>query len=293
MKNEPSSDAAFLMECSFPSTININEIQVETDKVLENGSIEIQQEDSAFQQEEGSTMESSIDTFKKKYDEEICSKYFITNSNENVMGTLQDLLDIIGPLPDFIARAYFLHLLDAISNLHNFGITTLDLSTDSTFLTEDFTPKLLLLEQTSLSDEIITSSLLSGQTAPSKPMLAENGFGRTDLFSSALVLFHMIAGYTPFDILDANDEDYKLLLDGRASDFWDGQENLYREYSGISQRQKFSDSFRNLFETAIAKDSKRSLRISELRTHPWCRGPSQPFEKIKEFILEILKKKSL
>lgn len=215
----------------------------------------------------------SIDSF-----EESCTqRNFVSGDETFVIGSIQSLVDTIGPLSDFISRAYFLKVLDAIMSLHSTGAGHENLSVETVWLIDSFEPKLSKLESRPRSSTLSPSHDLFQKK--------QNENMSKDMFDLGVILFFMVSGFMPFEVLTEEDDCFKSFSEGNMELFWDLQEAKWYESTGIVQNQKFREHFRSIVEDLLMATSTKTVNISEIKAHRWCQGMSTSFEKVKVLII--------
>jgi serine/threonine protein kinase len=90
-----------------------------------------------------------------------------------------------------------------------------------------------------------------------------------DLFSSAVILFIMVAGHPPFNRADyTTDQFYNKIYINRPDVFW--RSHCSNKKGGLSF---FSEEFKNLITFMLQVDPTHRLTIEEVKAHPWYTGP--------------------
>ena len=115
------------------------------------------------------------------------------------------------------------------------------------------------------------------------PEINENKpyFGVTvDLFSSAVVLFIMIAGTFPFSAATKDEYYYKYIFNGKWDFFW---KHHYKGKPGAAKF--FSEEFKDFIQRLLCYNVEDRMNMEELMNHAWFKGAAPTHEEIlKEFV---------
>ena len=203
-------------------------------------------------------------------------------------GDLLGLIQTFGCLPEAIARAYFLQLIDAISYLHDKGYCHMDIKPDNILVDENFSMKLADLGFTSqIPKDCLTKGCVGTDVYYTPEMHAKLPYNayQADLFALGVTLFTMISGNMPFVSAKKTDSIYSLIANEHFRDFWNFHESLT-----ATKKVKFSKSFKSLIESMLSADPSKRLNLKQIKEHPWVEEATPSDEKLFPIVNTVLRK---
>ena len=188
-------------------------------------------------------------------------------------GDLFDFVTSSGSLNEDVARFYFSKILNAMEYLHYSGIAHRDMKPENILLDQNYNPLLTDFGLSKYLSEIgfitIDPSNKVGTERSMAPELINGTLHspmKDDLFALGYLLFMIVAGHPPFMSASLTNEHYKLLRENRILDYWKTIDSLHAS-------RWCSDPFKHLITAMLAFDMTVRPSISELRAHPWMKGP--------------------
>lgn len=185
-------------------------------------------------------------------------------------GELFDYMMHTGPFNEDIARHYFQQMMSALNHCHSKGVYHRDLKPENLLLNDAFELKVADFGLAAVTeDESGAPSLLrtrcgtKGYMAPE--VLARNsGYqgGPADVWSAAVILFIMVAGFPPLAVAQRGDWWFDRIVNRQWVHFWKAHE----------RSMTFSPEFKDLLQRMFAYDSSKRATVAEVLSHPWVTG---------------------
>ena len=216
-------------------------------------------------------------------------------------GALLDLVESFKCLPNVVAKAYFLQLLDVIEYLHQSAdlyhgdLNVQNILVDETFnlrvtgvvSTKNVTPaETDVSASTTCVEEFSCPEIWKGETS--------NTFHK-NTFALGVILFEMVAGFKPFESARPEDPIYNLLILNKEEEFWQFHEALKTEMTGLTPaKEHFSPEFRGIINSMLAYEAGDRLKdTADIRKHAWCQGIALNDQSLSTLMKEIAKKMCL
>jgi len=185
-------------------------------------------------------------------------------------GELFEFLSYTGFFEESIARTYFHQLIAGVEFCHAKGIVHRDLKPENLLLDAQFTLK---LADFGFSNIVCTTHKLMftecgtpGYTAPEiHKGKGYDGF-KVDLWACGVILFIMLAGFPPFQKATLSDWWFHKLYNNKHALFWQAH----------SRNAYFSEQTKDFTNKLLSIDPEKRLSISEMKKHPWWKGPTIP-----------------
>ena len=125
---------------------------------------------------------------------------------------LFDYIAFSGHFSEDLARFYFCQIIDALEHIHQAGVAHRDIKLENILLDSDYNIKIadfgLSTPISRRNDQAGTQSYM----APEIFLANDYSSKDVDLFSSAIILFIMVAGHPPFKYALPQDPHYKPLV---------------------------------------------------------------------------------
>ena len=204
-------------------------------------------------------------------------------------GDLFNLIDIVGCLPEKVARTYFIQILDALSYLHSQNICHLDVKPENVFLDNNCGVKLAdfgISKKLVTPDQLLRDRVGTVFYTPPEKLPADSvydGF-KADLFALGVTLFIMVSGGLPFESATEKDECYKHIIASDYASFWKN----HKEMADCPEEIIFSQHFVDLINKMIAFDPEDRLSLEELKAHPWTQGAVFNDKELKSEVTQLL-----
>ena len=201
-------------------------------------------------------------------------------------GSLLELLESRGSLPEVLVRTYFCQLIDAIEYLHAKNIAHRDIKPENLLLGRKFRLKLadfghsLDLKKSSCTSRVGTSQYFAPEMHVSRKFDAKDA----DLFAAAIVLFCMISGSMPFVKATECDKLYSNFFNESTTSFWSFHETVS---SGDSSEELFTEDLKDILEKMFNPDPKKRLSLTEIKKHPWCQKAKLDDDEIERTVREL------
>jgi serine/threonine protein kinase len=168
-----------------------------------------------------------------------------------------------------IAKKIFIQILNSVEYIHKNNIVHCDIKPENILIDNNFKIKLIDFGYSvKLKNENEKLFKIKGTKIYTPPDCFYNnnkGFdGKScDIFSLGVVLFVILMGIFPFKNALINDSYYKLIIKNDWKSFW----------KKINKNnKKISEEFRDLFQKMICFDSKKRIKINEIKEHVWLNG---------------------
>lgn len=191
-----------------------------------------------------------------------------------------------GSLPEDAARTYFCQLISAVEFLHTNGVAHRDLKLENVLLDASDTCKvcdfgLAHVYDTVSPDGSIDTSARLREVCGSKSYCAPEvfaglgyqGFG-VDVWSCAICLFGMLAGFFPLDEASGADWRFERVKMANAS----GQSTCHAIYGFYERRCTHSREAVQLIDAMLHLDPARRLGVAQVLESPWMRGITEDHE---------------
>ena len=176
-------------------------------------------------------------------------------------GTVIDirLNESVEPLPEDVARLYFVQVLMGIEYLHENEIVHRDIKPDNILLSDD--RKTCKIVDFGVSEMFLkpgddTMQKSAGSPAFMSPELCTAGHqeyhGKSDdIWSFGVTLYCMVVGHLPFN-----------------------KDNFYEMYESIKNDEPdypdhLSDDLKDLLQKMLIKDPAKRITVPDMRKHPW------------------------
>ena len=179
---------------------------------------------------------------------------------------LYDLISYTGPLPETVARPFFLKLLSAVEYLHTQGYLHRDIKLMNVLIDNHYDPKLadfgtacVRPEDGHILGKIGTPSILPFEASSSVPY---DGV-KADIFALGVLLFTIVMGQPPFH--HSKDDLYRVFCT-RNRLFW----------KRVTSTQTPSDEFKALVNSLLAMNPQKRPSIADIKVHSWSQGPTAP-----------------
>jgi len=164
-----------------------------------------------------------------------------------------------------LGKAIFAQLLNGVKGIHDLGYCHKDLSLSNIFLDENFVSKVgdfgSARKNASNIDEYFQQiNYKAPEVLDHKP---HNGI-KADIFSLGLILFILVFGVPPFDLLNEKNPLYSYIEDNTP-------ENIHLYWIRIEGQlqMQFSDEFKDLFIKMVLSNPNDRISIQEILNHPW------------------------
>ncbi len=199
-------------------------------------------------------------------------------------GELFDYVALGGPLEERLARYYFRQLVAALEFLHGKGFAHRDIKAENLLLDGAFDLKLAdfgfsaPLSDNDGSWRLHTCKGTRGYMAPEMHANNPSYSGvKVDLFAAGVLLFIMVAQHPPFKAaIPSQVHLYKLFYNNAT--FWKAVE-------ANKPPRTFSPELKNLLNKLMALDPSVRPTVTQIKQHPWFKGPIPTQEEIaQEFI---------
>lgn len=186
-----------------------------------------------------------------------------------------------GTFSQELARTVFSQLCVGLETLHKKGITHRDLKPENVLFDSQFTLKIV-------DFGFATAFYKAGTARIVKTVLGTRGYmapeignsepytEKVDVFASGVILFILMSGFPPFRETVEKDWWWNKILSGRVNLFWLAHERKAPQFKKDSQ-------VKDLISKMIAVNPDDRPTISEVRKHPWMKGPrleKENFQKI-------------
>ncbi|SOV05485.1 related to calcium/calmodulin dependent protein kinase C [Ustilago sp. UG-2017a] len=176
-------------------------------------------------------------------------------------GTVIDvkLNEEVQPLPEDVARLYFVQVLMGIEYLHENQIVHRDIKPDNILLSDD--RKTCKIVDFGVSEMFLkpgddTMQESAGSPAFMSPELCTAGHAEyhgksDDIWSFGVTLYCMVVGHLPFN-----------------------KHNFYEMYEAIKNDEPdypshLSEDLKDLLQNMLAKDPEKRITVPQMRQHPW------------------------
>jgi len=192
-------------------------------------------------------------------------------------GELFDFLSFTGCFDEQIARTYFRQLISGLKDCHGQKIAHRDLKPENLLMDENYALKIADFGFAHMGDASAQGKHLmqtecgtKGYMAPE--VLAGKKYDESaDLFSSAVILFIMLAGFPPFQFATKQDWWYNKIMNDKFSLFWKAHE----------RSAYFSDAAKDLINKMLSCDPTKRLSIAQIEDHEWFKGAVLTAEELK------------
>jgi len=192
-------------------------------------------------------------------------------------GDLFDFLSFTGCFDENVARTYFHQLISGIKECHSHHIAHRDLKPENLFMDHNYVLKICdfgfshMVEVNAGTHRMQTELGTKGYMAPE--ILAGSKYDESvDLFSAAVILFIMLAGFPPFQFATKQDWWYNKIMSEKFALFWKAHE----------RSAYFTPEAKDLINKMIAFDPSKRLSIEEIEQHEWFNGPILTDEQLQE-----------
>lgn len=192
-------------------------------------------------------------------------------------GDLINLLTEYGPLPERVAKFYFIQLMKALNHLHTNGVSHGDLKPENILFDRDYNLKLW---DFGYSSDVKIHHTKKGTTCYIAPEIITQEFfwaPITDIFSAGIILFIMITGRPPFWCADCHDFRYKYFYKNNLKKFWE------LVSKNRSDETDFSGDFKELINMVLTPDPHLRPSISEILAHRYLNQNVGSLEEAQEF----------
>jgi len=211
-------------------------------------------------------------------------------------GELFDFVSISGRFEEPLARYYFKEFMSGVQYCHANGVAHRDLKPENLLLDHQFTLKIADFGfagpingrdgSGTLTTKLGTANYMAPEIHLQQPYKGE----QVDIFSSAIILFIMVAQHPPFTAAIPSDPFYRCLASKRSDIFW-------RTHckSKPEQEKFFSEEFKDLIEKMLKLEPADRPSLQDILSHPWMTGPEPSKEEIiQEFAKrnQIVKKQA-
>lgn len=188
-----------------------------------------------------------------------------------------------GNLPEDVARRYFAQLMGAVEFMHRHGVAHRDLKLENVLLDGSDACKVcdfgLAHVYAPAADGSIDASGLLREVCGSKSYCAPEvftgagyqGFG-ADVWSCAICLFGMIAGFFPLDEASGADWRFERVKMASAA----GQSTCHTIYGFYERQCAHSAEAVHLIDMMLALDPSVRLSVEAVLASPWVKGTSLP-----------------
>jgi serine/threonine protein kinase len=88
------------------------------------------------------------------------------------------------------------------------------------------------------------------------------------VFSSAIILFIMVAQHPPFTTAQPTDPFYRCVAAGRFDIFW--RTHCKNKPEGL---EYFSEEFKDLIQQCLSLEADKRPTVQQIMDHPWIKGP--------------------
>lgn len=211
-------------------------------------------------------------------------------------GDLFDFVISSGGLSENIARFYFYQILNAVEYLHSLGLAHRDIKPENVLLDQNYNAVLTDFGLCTKFSELgfLTSNPIH-KVGTERCMSPELFAGvihspfKDDLFALGYLLFMIVSRHPPFLAASPTNEHYRLLKENHVLEYWKAIDSLHHP-------KWCSDEFKHFMTLMLAYDMTIRPSISEMRAHPWMKGPIPTeaeviaeFDKRQVFALEYQK----
>jgi len=90
---------------------------------------------------------------------------------------------------------------------------------------------------------------------------------KVDVFSSAIILFIMVAQHPPFTTAQPVDPFYRCVAAGRFDIFW--RTHCKNKDEGM---EYFSEEFKDLIQQMLALEADKRPTVEQIMNHQWMKG---------------------
>jgi serine/threonine protein kinase len=184
-------------------------------------------------------------------------------------GEMLDYLTSSGHFPEEIARTYFQQMCSALAACHAVGVTHRDLKPENILFDAKFNLKLCDFGLASLNGGSGNKTYCGTPSymAPEIYNLKSSSAARydataADVWSAAVVLFIMMAGFPPFAKPDMSDWWFDKLSRGKNSLFWKAH----------CRTATFSESAKDLINKMLSVDAGQRITLAGITAHPFFNG---------------------
>lgn len=182
-----------------------------------------------------------------------------------------DMLSVVmknGALSEALARTLFHQIIDGLEACHLAGVAHRDIKLENLLVDMEYCIRISDFGFASTSKEKDAFSMTSrvgtvGYMAPEIVERKGNYTEACDLWSAAVCLFVMIAGYPPYRRPNKRDKWFQLLIQGKFKEFWAAHDR----FATISEDAK------DVLEAMFNSDPECRANIKKLRTMKWMKAP--------------------
>jgi len=188
-------------------------------------------------------------------------------------GSVQDLIDSRGALPEEEARQYFRDLICGLDYLHHSGILHRDIKPENMLLGQDKRIKICDFGVAAMFDEDDVMTSTAGTPAFMAPEIITDSQYRgkpADIWACGVTLYYMFFGDCPF-IAPTLYSIYDMIQTTR-----------------LTIPDTVSEQLSDFLRALIERDPQKRLTMAQIKTHPWVTDSGKdPFPEIARVDLHV------
>mmetsp|Transcript_26257 Transcript_26257/g.23129 ORF Transcript_26257/g.23129 Transcript_26257/m.23129 type:complete len:213 (+) Transcript_26257:402-1040(+) len=188
-----------------------------------------------------------------------------------------------------LVRTYLHQLVQGLEYLHSNGVYHLDIKPENLLLNKDFHLKIADFDSCYIKgDKKIISRGTGNFRAPELICKEPIDPEVADIYSVGIFLFSMRCGLLPYSEEELiNGVDLFELAMNDFEEFWKMHQELNDNASIFIDKE-----FKDLFRSMIRFDTKKRMRLADVKKHKWYQGPTYTSTELKAKMNKILKKKT-
>jgi len=195
-------------------------------------------------------------------------------------GELFDLLFYSDRLNEITVRTYFHQLMNGLKAIHLAGIAHRDIKPQNILLDADYCIKITDFGWSKIfeteQDRIMKTTYVGTRGFQAPELLKHLQYTNAcDIFSCAVVLFVMVAGYPPFLAAHKTDKWYKLIAVNDMEKFW------YKH-----RKAKLSEDVKELLTQMFCYKPSNRATLDDIFKSKWFQGPVLQNDQLKSSVME-------
>lgn len=200
------------------------------------------------------------------------------------IGDLDDVIHMMGRMPEPLARTYFHQIIDAIEYMHSNDVVHGNLRSDNLLFDRNFGLKIAGFGSSKKCSSNKAFKVRIRDTDYHPPEVYYGVLRKRtelDIFASGVILFLMVMGHMPFSKAELDNPMYKLFVSGQYERFW----RIHFDVLELDEDEEpVSEEFRELIEMMFDPNPDTRATLEWIKESEWYQGPLMKPEGLQKFL---------